>query len=452
MKSNTHRIQTMPLALLALTLLAGPLWAQAKPTTTQTPNQAATKKGRELFQSGKTAMLTGDYAAAVAALEKAVAADKTKTSYRLYLARSYRYANKAPKAEAQLKAILKASPDHVEAGQLLGDIYAKAEDWKNLVAVLEPLLKYRHDYTTYHLLAEAKYNLDDPTVARRYYQEAIKLNAKNAMDHYRLGNLYLAGNFFALSAASYQTALNLHMDSPVLRYKLGSAYFNLRNYFGKISVVTIKAGTVGTISGDWYLIEPKPGKKDTFRVAPRQSAVYQVAKAMADGITGADIEFLKANIYLNARRYQKAYDMFAALRKTIAKADKPLYCFYYAQAAYGIDKYDEYISLLKEAIALDKTAYGNTLVEAYVQVADRYNQAGKFDKYIEYLELAMKASPQQAALHLRLGDAYEEARNYPKAVLQWQLVLDLESDHPQRTKLLNLIEKYRRIKAATTKK
>ena len=32
--------------------------------------------------------------------------------------------------------------------------------------------------------------------------------------------------FFALAAESYQSALRLGLDSPVLRYKLGSAYFN----------------------------------------------------------------------------------------------------------------------------------------------------------------------------------------------------------------------------------
>ncbi len=33
--------------------------------------------------------------------------------------------------------------------------------------------------------------------------------------------------------------------------------------------------------------------------------------------------------------------------------------------------------------------------------------------------------------------------NSAPAVAQWQMVLDLEPDHPQRMKLLNLIDKYR---------
>jgi len=76
-------------------------------------------------------------------------------------------------------------------------------------------------------------------------------------------------------------------------------------------------------------------------------------------------------------------------------------------------------------------------------VADQHNQAGKLDKYIEFLALAVGENPQTTALHLKLGDAYEEAQEYAKAIAQWQMVLDLDADHPKRMRLLNLIEKYR---------
>ena len=49
---------------------------------------------------------------------------------------------------------------------------------------------------------------------------------------------------------------------------------------------------------------------------------------------------------------------------------------------------------------------------------------------------------QTASLHLKLGDAHNEARQYDKAVEQWRMVLDLEPDHPKRIELLNLIEKH----------
>jgi tetratricopeptide (TPR) repeat protein len=294
------------------------------------------------------------------------------------------------------------------------------------------------------MLAEAQYNLGDQEGARKSFEEAIKLNPQSPADHYQLGNIYLAANRFALAAEAYQSALRLGLDSPVLRYKLGSAFFNLRNYFGRISEQTIKAGTPGTISGSWYLIESVPGKKDVFRCASEDSAVYQVGRALADGIEDRpDIHVLRATIYLNARRFAQAYDLFAKIGPRVPETEKALFCYYQAQAAFGTGQYDRYLELLREAIKRDPKAYQATLIDAFLAVADQNNQTGNLDGSINYLAQAVAESPQTASLHLRLGYAYEEVHKYDQALAQWRMVLDLEPDHPDRLKLLNLIEKYR---------
>jgi len=436
--------------LVAVTIL--PTFALADDTDTAPSETAAATDdatedadaptAEDLFSDGRDALFRSQYDAAIKLLSEAVAADETKTSYRLHLARAYRYAGKLDEAATQLEKIITAAPDHVEAGQMLADIYCRAEKSKDVVRVLEPLLKYRHDYPTYHMLAEAQYNLDDHEKARKNFEEAVKLNPQSATDHYALGNIYLAGNFFALAAESYEKALALGLDSPILRYKLGSAYFNLRNYFGQITVRTVGSGQEGEINDRWYLIEKVPGSKETFRCAPERSAVYQIARAMADGIEDRpDIHILLATIYLNGRRYEKAYEMCIEIGPTVPDDDKALFHYYHAQAALGTGRFDRYIELLREAIELDPESYESTLVDAYLGVADRENQAGRLDKYIEYLELAVAESPQTASLHLKLGRAYQETREYDKAIAQWQMVLDLEPDHPQRMQLLNLIER-----------
>ena len=405
--------------------------------------EAAELTAAQHYDKGRDALFRGKYDEAIAALKEAVAADAKQTSYRLYLARAYRYAGEAEESEKLLSEILAQAPDHVEAGQLLAEVYYSREKWEEVTKTLEPLLKYRHDYPTYHLLAEAAYNLDDHDKARKYYREAIKLNSESAPDHYQLGNIYLAENRFALAARSYESALRLGLDSVVLDYKIASAYFNLRNYFGQISEAHVKSGKPGTISGKLYLIEAVPGKSDVFRVAPERSAVYHIARAIEGGLGDrADTQMLLANIYLNARRYHQAYDMYKALEGKVPEEDSALYAYYYAQSAFGVGDYDEYIAHLKTATELDPEAYRSVLVDGYTQVADRYNQAGKLSKYIEYLALAVDQSPQNASLHLKLANALEEARQYDAAVQQWRLVLDLEPEHPQRTRLLNLIRKH----------
>lgn len=436
---------TIASAAVTMAGLWTPAAAQdAEPPAAGAPEAEELPKAERLFRDGKEALLTGEYEKAAGLLEQAVAEDDGKTSYRVYLARAYTYAGQDDKAEAQLRAVLKTTPDHVEAGQMLARLHAEREKWKEVREVLEPLLKYRHDYLTYHLLAEACRNLDDNRKAREYYEKAVELNPESAVDHYELANIYLAGNFFALASRSYERALELGADSPALRYKLGSAYFNLRNYFGRIRRVEVTGGKPGTISDKWFLIEPVPGEKDTFRAAPSDSAIYQIALAMDEGLGDRpDIRFLRANIYLNARRYAEAYEMLGKLEEAIPDEDRALYRFYHAQAAFGIGKYEEYLALLEKAIELDPAAYEASRVEAYLRVADQHNQQGELDKYITYLEKAMAERPESAALHLKLGDAYAEQRKTDKAVRQWQIVLDLEPDHPQRMDLLNRIARHR---------
>lgn len=438
---------------LMIVLLLSAAWGQDAPPAKPPEGKPELSRAEKLFKDGQEALFKGEYARAITLLEQATALDKAKTSYRLYLARAYRYAGKPKEAQRLLEAILKITTDHVEAGRLLAELHADRKQWKEVVRVLGPLLKYRHDYTTYHLLAEAEYNLDHHKKARKYYEEAIKQNPKSAQDHYQLGNLYLTGNFFALAAERYESALKLGMESPALRYKLASAYFNLRNYFGKISVVTVKAGKPGTIKGDWYLIEAVPGQKEVFRVAPSRSAIYQVSRVLeGGGKDRPDVYFLRANIYLNARRYHQAYRMFKEIEKTIPKADQALFYYYYAQAAFGVDKYDEYLEHLDQAIALDEKTYASMRVDAYVKVAEQYNQTGRLDKYIEYLAKAVAESPKNAALHLKLGHAFEQARKYKQAADQWQMVLDLEPDHPKRMELKNLIRRARAQAGETGKR
>ncbi len=431
------------LTSIAVLGLAAAFLPADEPKPGNPPTDSKPSAAEEFFTQGRNALFQGQYQKAADLLSKAVDADKTKTGYRLHLARAYRYAGKEDDAVTQLEEILKTTPDHVEAGQTLGEIYSAKKQWKDVARVMEPILKYRHDYPTYHMLAEAQYNLGDQAKARKNYEEAVKLNPQSAEDHYQLGNIYLAGNSFALAAESYQSALRLGLDTPVLHYKLASAYFNLRNYFGSIGVQTVKSGKAGAIYEKWYLIEPVPGAKEAFRCAPEVSAVYQLAKALADGIEDRpDIRVLMASIYLGAGRCAQAYDMFEKIESSVPKDDKPLFYYYFAQAAFGIGKYDRYLELLDEAIKLKPEAYKSTLVNAYVQVADQYNQSGDLDRYIEFLARAVSESPQTASLHLKLGNAYEEAQKFPEAVAQWRMVLDLEQDHPQRMKLLNLIDKY----------
>ena len=118
---TAHTIRLLTTALF-LGIWTGPALAdEPKPVPPEAgapePEIAGASTAEVLFGKGRDALFQGRYDEAITLLGKAVAADKAKTSYRLHLARAYRYAGRNDEAARQLEIILETAPDHVEAGQ-----------------------------------------------------------------------------------------------------------------------------------------------------------------------------------------------------------------------------------------------------------------------------------------------------------------------------------------------
>src|SRR5262245_3137385 len=155
-------------------------------------SEAEAKKAEELFEDGRKLFFQGKYADASAKLAQAADANPAKTVYKLLLAKAYRLADQNEKAAKVFEEILKANPEHVEAGVELAELLSPQKQPDKVITVLSPLLKFKHDYPVYHLLAEAHYQKEQFDKARSYYEEAVKLNPKSGSDHYQLANIYLA--------------------------------------------------------------------------------------------------------------------------------------------------------------------------------------------------------------------------------------------------------------------
>lgn len=453
--SNTLKTLSRGAALSLALVLASPLFhlgqepateapateapAEAPAPTAQAVSAAEAKVADELFEDGRKLFFQGEYTKATGKLAEAVAANPTKTSYKLLLAKAHRFADQPDKALAVLESLAKENPEHVEAAIELADLLSPKKQPDKVIAVLEPLLKFKHDYPLYHLLAEAHYQKEQFDTAGKYYEEAIKLNPNSSDDHYQVANIYLAQKRFAKAAAAYEAAGALGTSSGVYHFKLASVYFNLHNYLGKVTTAEVIGGQTGEIKGGVFLIDAVPGGKDMFYAATPKSSLYQVKLAQQLGIDIFEIHFLEANIWLSARRYAEADKIYAKLEEKIQKQDAGLFWFQWAQAALGLDNYDAYLARLDKAIAAQPDVYKPTLADAYVTVATRYQQRGENQKYLEFLTKAVSTNPLSARLHLTLGDAHWLSNNKPQAIQQYKLVLELEPDHGERVRLLNRI-------------
>ena len=426
-------------AALGMATLAAIIVASLAPAQ-ETPDGDG--PGKEAFDEGHRRYFLGEYAEAAAAFEKAVAEDPSSATYRLFLARTNRRMGAAEGAREILRGILEDQPEHVNAGVELAEIHAADRKFEEVLGVLEPLLRYRHEYMIYHLLAEAYHDLERLPEARRHYEEAVRLNPDSGGDHYQLGNIYLAQGRFARAADAYGKARRFGIETPLLHYKLAGALFNLRNYLGRVETRTVQGGQAGTVLDIGYLIEAAPGEQDVFLVAPAGSAIYHAENALKLGIDDPALRFMIGNIWLNAGRYARAMEIYDEVEENIAESDRALFHFRRAQAALGLDRLDAYLEDLQQAIALEPETYRPNLVRAYLRVAEKHNQRGDRTQYIAHLRQAVAESPDSASLHYRLAGALLETGDQEGAVREWRAVLELQEDHPDRLRILNLISRH----------
>jgi tetratricopeptide (TPR) repeat protein len=429
----------MKRTITIILLIASAGFAQEISANALAVSDAEAKVAEELFQDGRKLFFQSDFLEAIKKLAKAAEANPSKISYKLLLAKAHRAVKQDAEATKVFEDIVKTNPEHVEAAIELADLLTAQKEPDRVIAILEPMLKLKHNYPLYHLLAEASYQKEDLNKARKYYEEALKLNRRNRDDHYQLGNIYLAQKRFAKAGASYEQAGGLGYTSGVFHFKLGSVYFNLHNYLGKVTTAQVASGTSGEISNELYLIDPVPGKKDTFYVTGPRAAVYQIAKARKMGIDIFDIRFLEANVWLAAHHYAKADTIYKEIEEKVAKVDAGMFWSQWSQTALGLDDYDNFIARLQKATDAEPVVYKATMSDALITVARRYQQRGVNAKYIEYLNKAVALNPLSARLHMTLGDAYWTTGKRKEAIQQYKFVLELEPQFSQRVRLLNRI-------------
>ncbi|MHC4065905.1 MAG: tetratricopeptide repeat protein [Planctomycetota bacterium] len=321
--------------------------------------------------------------------------------------------------------------------------YAEHGEYDKVIETLEALRDGGDDYEVSHLLGQAYFQTDNLPEARRCLQAAIEQKPKSAPDHCLLADTYLRQEKFALAAESYETAWRLGLDVADLHYGLATAYYKLKNYTGRIFYRTVEGGSAGRIVKDCYLIEPAPSQADRFIAAPQSSAIYHLQKAHDAGIDTPEAHLLHVDIWLRTGRYAQALAIFETLEERVDPPDRAEYYFAYARACLGADDRQGYLDRLEKAIALDPKTYRPRLVDAYRQVAARCNAEGDLQDYIRYLKLAVGEAPESHNLRYALGNALFEAGRQAGACRQWQITLELQPDHPDRTRMLELIRKFK---------
>ena len=432
----------------------GPAVAAAEVLADRPVSDADSAEAQRLHDKGRRLYFQGRFEEAIEVLQDAVATDPRRSAYRLLLARALRRAGHDDRAAEMLGVILEADPTHVEAGLELASLLDPEAEPDRVIAVLEPLVPYKTDFPLYAMLGAAWSQraavADEPAElqkaqqkARDYFENAVELNPRSAESQLQLGNIYLAESRHARAAEAYEKAGELGIDSAAYHFRLATVYYNLRNYLGPIERIEVIGGAVGQITPHpLLLIDPVPGEKHSFYAVGPRSAIFRAARAAELGIDMPELTLLKANIWLNARRFEKADAAYRELEPVVQPDDEALMWYYWAQAALGLDDLDAYLERLEKAIALEPEVYEPTRADAYVTVANRHHQRGEQEKYLEYLGKAVETNPLSVSLQLTYGDALYQAGRTAEAIRTYHLVLELDAEHPQRVELLNRIRRH----------
>ncbi|HUU81885.1 MAG TPA: tetratricopeptide repeat protein [Phycisphaerae bacterium] len=332
-----------------------------------------------------------------------------------------------------------SSPSDEGDAVALARQFVEEGNYEQVIETLKGLPEDKAGFEAHRLLGAAYLRLGRLPEARQALRTAVRLRAVDGETHCLLGDVYLAEQKFGLAAGSYAEAQRLGSDTPQLHYQAARAAYELGNYIGKMETRTIAGGVAGRVQDGCYLIEPVPEERDRFFVAPSDSAIYHVQRALDGGLDTPRIYLLHADIWLAAGRHVPALDIYRRIEETVPEEERARYNYHYALACRGADDLEGYLDRMKRAIALDEPRYGKHLITAYRRVADYYSAEGDLKNYIRYLELAAKEAPASADLHYLLGNALFEAGRTADASRQWRLTLELEPDHADRERMLELV-------------
>ncbi len=332
-------------------------------------------------------------------------------------------------------------PPGVAATSALARAHSCAEqgDYERVIEILKPVPQARRDHPTASLLGRAYYETGQLTDARRCLQLALQLDPNDRDDHFLLGQVYLDQEKPALAVVHLQSAERLGLDTPDMHLRLATAHFRLGNFIGRTFITQVAGGRPGRIVGQGYLLDYVPDTPDGFLAAPRGSAIYHLQRALDGGLDDVELHMLHAELWLRAGHHARAVAAYRRIEKRVAPADTGRYHHGLARACLGLDDLDGFLKHLERAISADPKTYAAELVTAYRTVADRRSAAGDLTGYIRYLRLAAREAPESAEVRYDLGNALHEAGHDPEASRQWRITLELQPDHPDRVRLLELI-------------
>ena len=241
------------------------------------------------------------------------------------------------------------------------------------------------------------------------------------------------------AALARLAAAEVAPDDPALRHLLTArAYFAMDRLLGDAAVRHVPGGRPGHFDGEWLLVEPRDGT-DRFLGCPPLSALYQVRRALAAGVTGPDGHLLHARIWMRLGRTDVATRLVETHADELLRSRDPAVPAALAELSLAAGDLRAFLRYTDEQVERAPDRRAAIMLAAMRSAADLSALRGDVALHLQFLQRALDLAPEDLELLLATGDAAWEADQPDAAVACYRRLLAREPQHPDRLRIAERI-------------
>ena len=307
-------------------------------------------------------------------------------------------------------------------------------DWRAAVALLTPL-EARLAADDLLLLARGCEETGEATRAAEVLQRGVGRFSQDEslwlalVDHAlerRQGGLALD----RISAARRQLGMSAQIE-----FRAAQAYYLLGHMLGRTKVRRVPDGRAGQFHRGWLLVELRVAP-DRFLCAPRESALYALRQALDAGLDEPAAHCLHARIWQRAGRPDVGLTILRSREAAWLENPTDETLATLADVALAAGAFEGFLRYARRRADLRPELRARILGDAYLAVAERYNERGDDAMYRAFLRRTLDLRPEDSELMLRLADSTWEAGAHDDAAVLYRKVLEREASHPERRRIL----------------
>ena len=239
----------------------------------------------------------------------------------------------------------------------------------------------------------------------------------------------------ALALKRCETAPPRVREMPAVCWRRAQAYYQLGTLLGDAVVRSVRDGRAGQFDGDWLLVEARrPAGR--FLCSPPTSALYQLRRALDAGFDQPAAHVLHARVWQKLGRAEVGLNLLQSREAALLLDADPAVLEAFSDLARQVGAIEDFLRYEQLRATRCPPSREQILQEAYLTVAETYNQRGDEALYIHWLYRAHRLAPADADVLLRLGDAEWERGNATEAVGLYRTWLQQVREHPERSRVV----------------